>query len=130
MRLGESTPKGGRPRYIMEQEDLDKARKLAKFGYSKKAIAQALGIDEPTLYAVEERDPAFLKSIKSGMVDHCLRIEELYEDGEISPTQYIYWSKTKWRSFYPQEQKVDEVITPPKIQVEFINREQAKALLS
>lgn len=103
MKLGEST--GGRPPYVMEDSDIKRVLKLASFGYSKKAISQALNIDETTFYDIEKRDSNFSQSIKNGIVDHCLRIEELYEAGDISPTQYIYWSKTKWRSFYPQEIK-------------------------
>ena len=126
MKTGKSTPKGGRPPYITEDEDLLLAEKLASFGYSKKAIADALEINESTLYEIQARDSKFSKCIKRGVVNHCLRIEEMYEQGEISPTQYIYWSKTKWRSFYPQENQQNASAQITGLELELINPREHK----
>ena len=100
---GEST--GGRPPYVLEQEDIQLAERLAKHGYSKKSIAAALGINETTLYEILARNEEFSKCIKKGFAEHCVNAEDRVLDGNLSPTQYIYWSKTKWKNFYPQEDK-------------------------
>ncbi len=103
MKTGEST--GGRPPYAVEHTDIELARKMAAKGYSKKAIAKALEIDETPLYELAKRDEDFSKCIKRGVIEHCLDAEDKITEGKLSPTTYIYWSKTKWREFYPQEEK-------------------------
>ena len=103
MNKGESTPQGGRPPYVLEDEDIQLAKRLAKHGYTKKAIASALGFHETTFYEIMSRDEEFSKSIKRGIAEHCADSEDRVLAGNLTPTQYIYWSKTKWKNFYPQE---------------------------
>ncbi len=102
---GKSTPKGGRPPYTPELNDNILAQRMAAHGYTKKSIARALEIPEDKLYAIINRDDKFRESIKKGVINHCLNIEDKFLEGEITPAQYIYWSKTKWKNFYPQEDK-------------------------
>lgn len=121
MKLGEST--GGRPPYEPDSADLERVQKLAKHGYSKKAIAKAMDIEEKTLYNIEDRNDAFLQCIKNGIVDYCIKVEDMVISGDISPTQYIYWSRTKWKHFYPQEEKqVVDYQNRPDINVTFTNK--------
>ena len=105
MHLGEST--GGRPPYVLDNEDIQLAKSLAERGLGVTYIAKAFNVENHTIYNLMDRDNNFLQAIKKGTIKHYLACDELAMTGDISPTQYVYWSKTKWKQFYAQEDKQD-----------------------
>lgn len=110
MKLGESTPKGGRPPYILEAEDIELAEEMALTGLGATYIAKAFDVDNQTIYNLMERDSKFFEAIKKGTIKHYLMCDELANNGDMSPTQYIYYSRTKWKNFYPQEDKTPQIV--------------------
>ena len=129
MKLGQSTPLGGRKPYVLELEDIELAKKMAESGLCAPTIAKAFGVDTETVYNLMDRDAAFFGAIKKGHIKHYLKCDALLNDGELTPTACIYFSRTKWRGFYPQEVKGEEVAKMPKITVEFVNPKDVKAEL-
>jgi len=123
MKKGNTTAKGGRPPLEVEQGDIDLARKLAESGLPAYAICNALGIAENTLKKLRKKSVELDAAIKGGLASHYAQAEEKIWRGELPPTMYIYWSKTKWRNFYPQE-KLPE---PEETKINLTN-EQALAI--
>ena len=123
MNKGKST--GGRPPYEPDERDFLLAQKLAEKGCSHEVIANALDISKRTLYALMERDKDFLHRIKKGVVEHFLDCEEKVTNNQMSPTAFIYFSKTKWKHFYPQE---DREVQPQKVEVNLTDEQSMKIL--
>lgn len=118
-----TTGKCGRPSLEAEKRDIDLARKLAESGLPISAIAVAMGIAENTLAKLRKKSPELDAALKGGVASHYAMAEEKVINGSLSPTMYIYWSKTKWRNFYPQE-KIPE---PEEAKINLTN-EQALAI--
>ena len=70
-----------------------------------KDIASALSISERTLYNLKNQNEEFLHTIKRGRALEFIEMNQAVKRNEVSPTTYIYFSKTKWKNFYPQETK-------------------------
>lgn len=108
MKLGAST--GGRPPYELEEEDRYLAKQLSRTGLSAKYIAKSLGIAKSTFYEIIKKDKDFSDAIKKGGVKHYIDIERKIlknpKKPPIAPALYIWWCKTKWKRFYPQEDHI------------------------
>lgn len=103
MKLGR--PQGGRPPYALEDADIKLAYKLAKNGLTLENISNALGVCRETLYNLMERDRDFFNAIKRGRAEEYLECNELVKEGELSPTAFIFFCKTKYKNFYEKEDK-------------------------
>ena len=113
MKKGSTTAKGGRPPLEAEKRDIELARKLAESGLSFSAIAVAMGIAENTLAKLRKKSVELEQALKGGIASHYAQAEDKVLNGSLPPTMYIYWSKTKWRNFYPQEKLPEQ--EEPKI---------------
>lgn len=109
----------GAPEYVPSDEDIELLGNLIRIGMSMKDIAKELGVSESTLYNLFKKNTDFLQTIKKGRLKHYLKCTELVESGDFHVALYIYYSKTKWRSFYPQEQKEsdDEALKYAQVQL-------------
>ncbi|WP_440682120.1 hypothetical protein [Cysteiniphilum halobium] len=108
MTTGESTSKGGRPPYVLETDDIQLAKELAEEGLSLENIAKALGISDFALRDLRRRDESFSLALKKGRALEYLSCNKSLKSGDLTPAAYIYFSKTKWKNFYPQEDKQAE----------------------
>ena len=125
MNKGTSIPKGGRPRYEPDKDDLALVKKLVSSGLTVESITQVLDISRTTYYELIARDKNFSDTIKKGRAYDYLACDEAVKQNNLSPTTYIYFSKTKWKDFYPQE---DREVQPQKVEVNLTDEQAMKIL--
>lgn len=121
MKTDKSTSKGGRPKYLLEDEDIKLARDLAEEGITLKQIALALGVADSTMKELRKRDERFSAAIKRGRVAEYIKANRQLKNSEggIPPAIYIYWSKTKWKNFYPQEKQTLDTDNLSELKITF-----------
>ena len=122
MHKGEST--GGREPLVPDAVDIQVAIELAQEGLTEEQIAKALGVAYSTFREIKDRDKNFSAAIKKGRVAEYIEANRQIKAEGIPPALYIYWSKTKWKHFYPQEDKTPQIVQQLE-GIKFINDTKA-----
>ena len=100
----------------MDKKIQIKIEALLKTGLNLDAIAKALELRDNEINSMT-------KKYDNGSVEHFLKYDQMVCEGKIPVPLYIYWSKTKWARFFPQEKKqVDNDVEPiDSIEVDLID---------
>jgi NACalpha-BTF3-like transcription factor len=111
----EETYTGRQPRRITE-EDMELLEDLVYKGLPMKLVAKELAIPLSTLYQYMERNPIFAESLRRGKVRHARLCEEKVQSGEMDKGLFTYFSKTKWKDIFPQEERFIPALPPLSLQ--------------
>ena len=99
--------------------------KIGRTGLRDEKVSKMLGISKKTYYPLMDRDEDFLHSIRGGRAYYYLKCDEAAVKGEMSATMYVFFAKTKWKHFYPQE---DREVQPQKVEVNLTDEQTMKIL--